>query len=447
MKFALINPAWTFDGGIYFGCREPHLPLEYGYARARLQAAGHDAEIFDGQLGIGLPGDAETPPTTAALLDAVRAWRPDVAVVTTAPSYLFWRCAPPELRVPQEIVRALRDSVPAIVAVGPHASTSPDVTLRKLGVDAAVVGECEDVLPQLAAPASDWTAIPSLCTWKGRAPHVHGGRASCDMSQLPALHWSAETIRAHRHHHHRFDAAPSGPGAEMESSRGCPYHCTFCAKDNFRNHYRKRPLAAIVEELDGLQAHGVEYVYFIDEIFLPNRELLQTLAGRGLKIGVQTRIDLWTPELLDRLATAGCVSIEAGVESISVAGRNLLDKDSRLTTEQITERLIYARQRVPFVQANLIDAQVDAPDAVERWRAHLAGHGVWANKPVPLFPYPGSPDYTRRWGTPDDVAWERAMHYYLDHFVEFSDIQDERPRPLEELELAPAGPPERVLRG
>ena len=162
----------------------------------------------------------------------------------------------------------------------------------------------------------------------------------------------------------------------METSRGCPYHCSFCAKDNFRNGYRKRPLAALLEEFDGLAAQGVEYIYFIDEIFLPNRELLEALSGRGLKIGVQTRIDLWTREMLDLLGAAGCVSIEAGVESISEAGRNLLDKNSRLTTEQITERLVYARERVPFVQGNLIDAQIDDEEAVERWREHLQRHGV-----------------------------------------------------------------------
>ena len=38
MKFALVNPRWSFDGSIYFGCREPHLPLEYGYAQALLEA-------------------------------------------------------------------------------------------------------------------------------------------------------------------------------------------------------------------------------------------------------------------------------------------------------------------------------------------------------------------------------------------------------------------------
>jgi hypothetical protein len=35
---------------------------------------------------------------------------------------------------------------------------------------------------------------------------------------------------------------------------------------------------------------------------------------------------------------------------------------------------------------------------------------------------------------PDDHAWERAVNYYLDEYVSFSDIQEERPLPLQALE-------------
>src|SRR5579884_3247665 len=130
MNYALINPAWSFEGSIYFGCREPHLPLEYGYSKALLEAAGHDVLIVDGQLE-GLRLDE--------IRTRVRAFRPDFTVVTTAPSYLFWRCAPPELRVPREVVAALADLGGTLVAVGPHASTTPRATVNKLGVDVAVL--------------------------------------------------------------------------------------------------------------------------------------------------------------------------------------------------------------------------------------------------------------------------------------------------------------------
>jgi B12-binding domain/radical SAM domain protein of rhizo-twelve system len=221
----------------------------------------------------------------------------------------------------------------------------------------------------------------------------------------------------------------------MEASRGCPYHCTFCAKDNFRNNYRKRPVPVILDELDGLIEQGVEYVYFIDEIFLPDAQVLAGLAERKVKIGVQTRIDLWSETAIEGLARAGCVSIEAGVESITEEGRAFLDKKCKMSTEELSQRLIFAKNLIPFVQANLLMMTEDDADAVEEWRQSLERHGVWANKPVPLFPYPGSPDYTRRWGAPDDRAWERAHEAYLNGFDSFSDIQDQRPQRLVELEL------------
>ena len=339
--------------------------------------------------------------------------------------------------MPQAVLRAIADLPATRIVIGPHASTTPAATLRKLGADVAVMGESEEILPRLATPRDSWTQVESIAYEIDGEVRIQGGQHSSNMQELPSLTWTADDLARHRHHHHRFDAQPQRPGAEMETSRGCPYHCTFCAKDNFRNAYRKRPLSTILEELDGLIAHGVEYVYFIDEIFLPNRELLEALVDRPIIFGVQTRVDLWTLPVLDLLGAAGCVSIEAGVESISETGRNLLDKKSRLSTEEISARLVHARRTVPFVQANLLDAQVDDPAAVESWRQHLIAHGVWANKPVPLFPYPGSPDYTRRWGRPDADAWERAVDHYLTHFDEFSDIQDARPARLSELETAP----------
>ena len=179
-----------------------------------------------------------------------------------------------------------------------------------------------------------------------------------------------------------------------------------------------------------LIAQGVTYLYFIDEIFLPQEPLLQALGERAISFGVQTRIDLWKPELLQLLGRAGCVSIEAGVESLTVAGRAALDKRCRMDTPELTSRLIEARRHVPFVQANLIGGEDDDPDDIAAWREGLRRHEVWANDPVPLFPYPASPDYRKRWGEPDDDAWERAHEHYLRAYERFSDIQDARPSRL-----------------
>ncbi|HLH38780.1 MAG TPA: TIGR04295 family B12-binding domain-containing radical SAM protein [Bryobacteraceae bacterium] len=421
MRYALVNPAWTFDGSIYFGCREPHLPLEFGYSKALLEAQGHEVLMIDGQMA---------QLTNLEIRETLHTFHPDFTVVTTTPSYLFWRCAPPEVTVPKRLVREIHDVAENIVIVGPHGSTTPVAVLAKLQADVVVMGECEETLPKLAR---SWSEIDAI-TYFDRGRIRKGAGHASDMSALPALEWPEAVIHAHSHHHHRFDTPFFGFGAEMEASRGCPYHCTFCAKDNFRNRYRKRPLSIILAELDRVIAQGVTYVYFIDEIFLPDGALLEALASRDVKIGIQTRIDLWNHRMIDLLARAGCVSIEAGIESLTSQGRNLLEKRCKLETDELSERLIYAKKQIAFVQANLIKTPMDDDRTIAEWREQMRRAGVWANDPVPMFPYPGSPDYTLRWGLPDDRAWERAHEYYLAQYAQFSEIQESRPLPLSELE-------------
>ncbi len=426
MRFALVNPHWDFRGSIYFGCREPHFPLELGYARALLEGDGHEVLLVDGQL---------EDLTRGQIRGRVEKFRPDLTVFSTAPTYLFWRCPPPELRVPQLLASDLRPVAGEMIAVGPHASTSPSAVLKKLGVRRVILGECEEVLLQLArTPRREWPGVEATAYFENGELRVRGRPHSADLSRLPALRWPADLASRHRHHHHRFDAEPAGPGAEIEASRGCPFHCLFCAKETFRNEYRRRLREVILEEIDGLISQGVRYFYFVDEIFLPDRDLLGAVRSRGLRFGVQTRIDLWSEEMLELLGEAGCVSIEAGVESITEEGRRRFNKPSRLSMEATADRLAYAKRRIAFVQANLLDGRTDRPEAVQAWRRDLRERGVWASEPVPLFAYPGSPEYRRRWGGPDHWAWERAHTSYLETYGGFSDLQDAHPLPLSKLE-------------
>ena len=195
-------------------------------------------------------------------------------------------------------------------------------------------------------------------------------------------------------------------------------------------------LPIVLDEVDGLIAQGVEYIYFIDEIFLPNKELLEGLAERAIKFGVQTRIDLWSEAMLDLLGRAGCVSIEAGVE-INHRRRSCGTRQEVQDVYGRTGRTIDLRQAACAVRPSQPDRDGAGRLGCGRCSSgeRLLQHGVWANKPVPLYPYPGSPDYTKRWGQPDDRAWERAHDYYLTLYDQFSDIQDQRPVPLTGLEL------------
>ena len=43
MRIALVNPCWSYSGSIYFGCQDPHLPLQ-----PRILGAQH------GRLGVAV---------------------------------------------------------------------------------------------------------------------------------------------------------------------------------------------------------------------------------------------------------------------------------------------------------------------------------------------------------------------------------------------------------
>ncbi len=402
MNYALINPRWHFEGSTYFGCRDPHLPLELLQAQGELRRAGQRVLLIDAQM------ESLTAAEVLARIDE-QGFRADFLVLPTAPSYLFWRCPPPELRVPREWVAALRAGAQAaakFVLIGPHGSVTPATTLRKTGCDIVIRGEHDQLLPLLAT--QPWGEIAGCCWQDASGMHV-------------------------------FEHV-EGLGAELEYARGCPWSCSFCNKTLFRNKYRERPVAVLLEEIDALVSRGVRYIYFIDEIFGVGRNvrgLLEEIAKRPVKIGFQTRIDLWDEEGFDLLGRAHAISIECGIESITEAGRQELNKNCRMSTDRIAALLAYARRQIPWVQANLIRTPQDDMNEVRAWQEELREKGVWVSDPVPMFPFPGSPLYVQTFGVaPDDKAWERAHRYYLGLFADkgFSDIQDEQPVALEELE-------------
>jgi anaerobic magnesium-protoporphyrin IX monomethyl ester cyclase len=429
MKFALVNPNWEFKGSTYFGCQAPHVPLELMFAFDRVRAAGHEPWLLDAQ-------------TDQLTIDEARrqlhAFQPDFLVIPTAPSYLFWRCPPPELRVPMEWFKGLSSRAVKVV-IGPHPSATPAATLRKTGCDVALRGEPDQTIPQLAD--RPWDEIIGCCYSTNEGQHISPSYGVTDLSALGPLDFHNFNLEAHHHRHHVF-TNDQGLGAELEFARGCPWSCTFCNKTLFRNKFRERSLEALLQEVDTLISRGVEYIYFIDEIFGVGknvRRLLEGIAERPVKIGFQTRIDLWNEETLDLLGRAHCISMECGIESITEEGREELNKNCRIGTDRISQLLIYARTRIPWVQANLILTDHDDRGQIRSWQEHLRRKGVWVSEPVPMFPFPGSPLYQQTFAAPpDDLAWERAHHHYTTTFAQkgYSDIQEQKPVPLEELENA-----------
>ncbi len=174
-RYALVNPNWDFTGSTYFGCRDPHIPLELLFAAQKIHARGDQALVIDAQTDDLTLSEARAQ---------VERFDPDFLVIPSAPSYLFWRCPPPELRIPSTWFAGIGGRA-AKVLIGPHASATPRAAMHKSGADVVIKGESEDALAALAA--EPWELIDGVCFRDGTGrEHYSSGLAVVDMKTLGA---------------------------------------------------------------------------------------------------------------------------------------------------------------------------------------------------------------------------------------------------------------------
>ena len=145
-----------------------------------------------------------------------------------------------------------------------------------------------------------------VCRSTGRPPRA----AFVD---APPLAWPDAWIDRHHHHHHRFDEPQHGAGAEVEASRGCPYNCSFCAKIDYRDKYRRRELAADPGRNRSADRSG-RRLRLLHRRDLPAAEAAARGPGaaHGSSSACRRASTFGSLICWSCLAQAGCVSIEAG---------------------------------------------------------------------------------------------------------------------------------------
>jgi radical SAM superfamily enzyme YgiQ (UPF0313 family) len=110
--------------------------------------------------------------------------------------------------------------------------------------------------------------------------------------------------------------------AVMLGSRGCPHHCAFCVTPAaFGPAIRAHSVERVVEEIAVVARRGAGRLWFADPNFSYDEQrvhgLLEAIARRELKVRmwIETRADMLTPELLRLLAAAGVHTVALGLES------------------------------------------------------------------------------------------------------------------------------------
>ena len=324
-----------FDPKLW-AARQPYPPLGTLYAAASVRQQGHRVALFDAML-------ADSERDWAAALDR---HRPAVAVIYEDNfNYLSKMCLLRMRAAALEMIALARARrVPTIVA-GSDATDHPDIYLDA-GAACVVIGEGEATLDEVLATGhgldpARLNQVHGLC-YRGADGAVTrtGPREPIrDLDRLPMPAWDlvdVERYRAIWRRHHGYHSM------NLVTTRGCPYHCNWCAKPIYGQRYAVRAPEHVVSEMAWLKrAYAPDHLWIADDIFglKPGwvEEFGRLTKERDARIPFKClmRADQVTPRVAAALGNAACRTVWIGAESGSQKILDAMEKGIKV--EQIVE--------------------------------------------------------------------------------------------------------------
>lgn len=208
-----------------------------------------------------------------------------------------------------------------IAVGGPHTSVSTD-TIPDY-VDYVVVGEGEIAIKKI---------IEGNIT--GR---IFREERIQDLDSLPFQPWEIFSELPYDWSCPWMDATPC---YTMNTSRGCPFDCSFCSVNSiWGKKYTFMSAKRIVDEIEYLvNKYHAKAIYFREDHFTLNRkrteEYCRLLLERNIPISwaCETRVDNLDDEIISLMSKSGCKAVFLGVESGS---RKMLDLMNKKTTPEM----------------------------------------------------------------------------------------------------------------
>ncbi|MGB0126953.1 MAG: radical SAM protein [Rhodocyclaceae bacterium] len=210
----------------------------------------------------------------------------------------------------------------------------------------------------------------------------------------------------------------------IETGRGCPFVCEFCAIQTFFGHqYRARPVADVVRELAALRGTR-KLFFFVDDNFAGDlragRELLPELAPLRLRWITQMSINAAHDDaFVALLARAGCRGVLIGFESLEPENLQQMRKPFNTLGGGYAAALGNLRRHGIAVYGTFVfgydhDTAASFAEAV----AFAEEQGMYIAAFNHLTPFPGTPLYQR-------LADERRLRFeawWLDLAYRYNEV-------------------------
>lgn len=313
-------------------------PLNLLYLAAALQKAGHEVRLLD-LYASPLPPEAE--------VEAMTSFKPELAGFATYPG---------SIDETYRLVKALRAALPEtfIVLGGLYASYLPELSLSQCPADAAVLGEGEITLTELAAAVAEkapLAKVAGLCY--RRHGHTFRTAPRSPILNIDSVPWPAyELLDFDAYRLPPTRAVSRGRVSSVLSARGCNFSCSFCSHHyGYFCHIRSRDPEDVVEEMRHVaRMYAVKEWRFEDCAFTaaPQRakRICELLKERlpGAAWNCDVRADTASDELFAAMRAAGCSRVFLGVETGSQRMLGELGANKAIRLDQVRNAVKLAKK-------------------------------------------------------------------------------------------------------
>jgi radical SAM superfamily enzyme YgiQ (UPF0313 family) len=285
------------------------------------------------------------------------------------------------IRDAYKIADRYREAGTRVILGGLHVSALPGEASRH--ADSLVLGEGEPLWPTLL---SDLQAARLRPVYDAR-------RISFDLAAAPMPRY--ELLEAERYNR-----------LTVQTQRGCPYDCEFCASTvRLSPAYKLKPIEKVMAEIRAIKALWPRpFIEFADDNSFVNkphsRALLRALVREDVRWFTETDISVAEDEeLLGLMRDSGCAQVLIGLESTSMAGLDGLERKANWKARQV-DRYLQAIRRIQdhgvTVNGCFILGLVGAgPESFEAIWQFVRESGMYEVQITVLTAFPGTPLYHR----------------------------------------------------
>jgi anaerobic magnesium-protoporphyrin IX monomethyl ester cyclase len=328
---------------------QPYPPLGTLYAATALRSAGISIAVYDTMFVQPIPGFRQ----------ALEEHKPKIVVIYEDDfNFVTKMCLMHMRELANELATIARSAGITVIAHGSDATDHPREYLDN-GVDFILNGEVEQSLADFCVArvqGRQLEQIPGLVRYSATDGSLESVLPAPTNPSWATLPRAARDLIDFEPYRRAWTEAHGHFSTNMVSSRGCPFHCNWCAKPISGNHFQLRSAEEVAAEIHELKTiFGVQHIWFGDDVFALNRHWVQEFAnaveahGEIVPFKIQSRADLMNDATVSALKRAGCAEVWMGVESGSQKILDAMKKGLKLSTVHAArERLANAGIRACY---------------------------------------------------------------------------------------------------